>query len=124
MAASVAAKLLIKPGVALWLSDPSRIGLIGPLPSGCPTAASMTEAGVALLFAESAAQIRDFADRHRAQLAGPPVLWILYRKGNRSDVNRDLLWHLMAEYGVRPITQIAVDQEWSALRFRPLKPGE
>ena len=30
----------------------------------------------------------------------------------------------MADYGVRPITQVAVDEVWSALRFRPLNDQE
>jgi hypothetical protein len=121
---NVAAKLLIKPGVALWLSDPSRRSLLGPIPDGVVDAAGISDAGVGILFADSAAELRSFAEAQRDDLGRPPVLWILYRKGNRADVNRDSLWQLMAQYGVRPITQVAVDEEWSALRFRPLKPGE
>ena len=30
----------------------------------------------------------------------------------------------LGELGRRPVTQVAIDQVWSALRFRPLKPGE
>jgi hypothetical protein len=30
----------------------------------------------------------------------------------------------VGEYGLRPIGQVAIDEIWSALRFRPLKPGE
>jgi hypothetical protein len=30
----------------------------------------------------------------------------------------------MAEYGVRPITQVAIDEVWSGLRFRPLTEEE
>ena len=121
---TAAAKLLIKPGVSLWLSDPSRASLIAPLPVEVPRAEGMASAGVAILFADSAAELRAFADAHRSELGSPPVLWIVYRKGNKADVNRDSLWKLLADYGIRPVTQIAVDQEWSALRFRPLKPGE
>jgi hypothetical protein len=40
------------------------------------------------------------------------------------NVNRDTLWPILSEYGLRPISQVAVDDIWSALRFRPLKPGE
>ena len=51
------------------------------------------------------------------------TLCIAYSKGNRSDINRDSLWPIVAEYGMRPIGQAAVDV-WSALRFRPLREGE
>jgi hypothetical protein len=31
---------------------------------------------------------------------------------------------ILAEYGLRPITQISLGNVWSGLRFRPLKDGE
>jgi hypothetical protein len=45
-------------------------------------------------------------------------------KGNRTDINRDSLWPILGEHGLRPVTQVSIDQVWSALRFRPLKEGE
>jgi hypothetical protein len=58
------------------------------------------------------------------QLAEPRAFWVAYPKGNRSDVNRNSLWPILAEHGMRPISQVAVDQVWSALRFRALEAGE
>ncbi|MGZ6267602.1 MAG: hypothetical protein ACXWNR_03435 [Candidatus Limnocylindrales bacterium] len=121
---TVATKLLVKPGSSLWLSDSAFRGLLGPMPEGVTDAPEMSRAGVAIVIAESAAGVRSLADSLGAELSGPPILWFLYRKGNRADVNRDSLWRLLADYGIRPITQVAIDDEWSALRFRPLKPGE
>ena len=43
---------------------------------------------------------------------------------HRADLNRDTLWPVLGEYGMRPVSQVAVDEVWSALRFRPRKPGE
>jgi hypothetical protein len=34
------------------------------------------------------------------------------------------LWPILSEYAMRPIGQVAVDEVWSALRFRALKEGE
>jgi hypothetical protein len=31
---------------------------------------------------------------------------------------------MLAARGLRPITQVAIDETWSALRFRQLAPGE
>ena len=61
---------------------------------------------------------------HRDQLARPATLWVAYPKANRADLNRDTLWPILAEHGLRPIGQVAVDAVWSAMRFRPNKPGE
>jgi hypothetical protein len=50
------------------------------------------------------------------------VLWICYPQKTSaiaSDVNRDIAWAPLAEAGYRPVTQVAIDDTWSALRFRP-----
>lgn len=50
------------------------------------------------------------------------LLWIAYpmqSSGIKTDVNRDILWQLSLQTGLRPVTQIAIDETWSALRFRP-----
>ena len=36
-----------------------------------------------------------------------------------SDLSRDVVWKRMTGTGLRPVTQIAIDETWSALRFRP-----
>lgn len=49
------------------------------------------------------------------------LAWVAYPKGGQlgTDLNRDVLAALLAERGVRPVRQIAIDDTWSALRFRP-----
>ncbi len=123
-AKSVAEKLLVKPDTTLWSSHPDRIPLIGPLPQAVETVPTLDQATTALVFADSAAAAREVLDEHRDHLAAPTVLWVLYPKANKADINRDSLWPILGEYGLRPISQVAVDDTWSALRFRPVKPGE
>ena len=124
MSRPAAAKLLIKPGGSLWISDPGRLALVGMLPDDVAMAPTMAEATVALAVVQDAATVHAFLDTHAADLTVPAVLWFLYPKGGRSDINRDTLWPIVATRGLRPITQIAVDDTWSALRFRPLAPDE
>ena len=121
---SVAEKLLIKPNTAVWSSDPSRLDLVGPLPEGVRRADGPEQATTALVFADDAASLRDILAAHGDRLARPNVLWVAYPKGNRSDINRDTLWPILGEQGMRPIGQVSVDETWSAMRFRPLKEGE
>jgi hypothetical protein len=121
---SVAEKLLMKPNATVWSSDPSRLGLIEPLPHGARTVEGLADATIALLFAEDASSLRKVLDANRDGLNRPSAFWVAYPKANRADINRDTLWPIVAEYGMRPVTQVAVDDVWSALRFRPLKPGE
>jgi len=123
-AKTVADKLLVKPQTAVWISDDEHRPLIEPLPEGAEHIDDLGEAGVAVLFAADAAAARQLLDQHRDQLARPATLWVAYPKGNKSDINRDTLWPIVVEYGLRPNGQVAVDEAWSALRFRPLKEGE
>ena len=121
---SVAEKLLLRPGGRAWVSDRARAGLLGPLPDGARIVASPAEADIAIVVVERAADARSAMATHAGDLGRPAAFWVAYPKGNRADVNRDTLWPLLAEHGFRPISQVAVDETWSALRFRLLKPGE
>ncbi|AQZ62661.1 unnamed protein product [[Actinomadura] parvosata subsp. kistnae] len=123
-AKTVAEKLLVKPGTAVWISEEAHRPLVEPLPEGARHAGDLREAAVAVFFAADAATARRLLDQHRAALTEPAVVWVAYPKGNKSDINRDTLWPIVGEYGLRPNGQVAVDEVWSALRFRPLKEGE
>lgn len=121
---TVAEKLLIKPKTTVWTSHPERLGLVGPLPEGVTQVDTLEKATTAVVFADDAASVRDVLDAHRDHLATPTTFWVAYPKANRIDINRDTLWPILTGYGMRPIGQVAVDDVWSALRFRPLKEGE
>ena len=123
-AKSVADKLLIKPDTACWAWPSTQAKLLEPLPAGSRWAKKLGEATVGVIFVEDAAAARAALKKHQDQLARPEILWVAYPKGNRSDINRDSLWPILGEHGLRPITQVSIDQVWSALRFRPLKEGE
>jgi hypothetical protein len=49
------------------------------------------------------------------------LTWVAYPKAGHlgTDLNRDSLAALLSESGVQPVRQIAVNEVWSALRFRP-----
>ena len=49
-------------------------------------------------------------------------LWLSYPKQSSkvsTDINRDILWKIFPNSDWRPVTQISIDEIWSALRFRP-----
>jgi hypothetical protein len=68
--------------------------------------------------------LRALLVRHRSALGGPSVLWVAYPKVDRVDLNRDTVWPVLVEHDLRPIGQASIGNAWSAMRFRPLKPGE
>jgi hypothetical protein len=49
------------------------------------------------------------------------LAWLAYPKAGQldTDLNRDSLWELLGARGIRPVRQIAIDDTWTALRFRP-----
>ena len=52
------------------------------------------------------------------------LVWICYPKqssGIKTDINRDTGWSVVQKAGLRPVTQVAIDDTWSALRFRPVE---
>lgn len=53
------------------------------------------------------------------------LVWLCYPKKSskvyKSDITRDSGWEAMGEYSYEPVRQIAIDEDWSALRFRPIK---
>jgi hypothetical protein len=50
------------------------------------------------------------------------VIWFCYPKGTskkyKCDFNRDTGWTKLGALGLEPVRQIAIDEDWSALRFR------
>ncbi|MDS1030972.1 DUF3052 domain-containing protein [Bacillota bacterium LX-D] len=49
-------------------------------------------------------------------------LWLCYPKGTskkyKSDINREKAWDIFAAYEFEPVTQISIDDNWSAIRYR------
>lgn len=58
----------------------------------------------------------------RAAVAPGAVVWLCYPKRTSrlaSDLYRDGGWDVVTADDWHPVTQVAVDEDWSALRFRP-----
>ncbi len=52
------------------------------------------------------------------------LFWICYPKGGgkiKSDLNRNVVWEIAESVGMRCVSQIAIDETWSALRCRPIE---
>jgi hypothetical protein len=124
MSKTIAEKLQIKPNTTVWVSDPAHTPLLTPMPEGVRETDKLATASTAVIFVEDATATRKALAEHSADLGKPGVVWIAYPKGNRTDINRDSLWPIVAEFGMRPNGQVAIDDRWSALRFRANRDGE
>jgi hypothetical protein len=72
------------------------------------------------LFVMDGAELQRLVPGAVAAAKYDAVFWISYPKtssGVATDLTRDVLWQLVP--GFRPVSQVAVDDVWSAMRFRP-----
>jgi len=65
----------------------------------------------------------DQASRALAAAAdGDAILWMAYPKGTsrryKCEFNRDNGWNVLGRAGFEGVRQVAIDEDWSALRFR------
>ncbi|WP_237391593.1 hypothetical protein [Paenibacillus dendrobii] len=83
---------------------------------------SNPKADFVLLFVHDAEQVREWVPKVVPTLAEDGVFWITYPKRSskiKTDINRDSLWKLVESLvPYRPVSNVAVDHKWSALRFR------
>jgi hypothetical protein len=125
--AEAAAKLQIKPGHrVLVLNGPSGgARLLGPLPKGAAmTTAASGRADAVLLFVRDSTDLQKHAGQAARAASGDRILWIAYPKktsGVKTDLSRDVFAGLLRGHGVQPVSQVAIDDTWSALRLRPLE---
>lgn len=53
---------------------------------------------------------------------GDAIVWFAYPKGTskkyKSRINRDNGWNVFGREGFEPVRMVAIDEDWSAIRFR------
>jgi hypothetical protein len=56
------------------------------------------------------------------KVKGDAVVWFAYPKGSsknyKSEINRDSGWKILGDAGFEPVRMVAIDEDWSAVRFR------
>ena len=79
----------------------------------------------ALAFATTQAELDRSSKTLAAAAEGDAVLWFVYPKGTskryRCEFNRDSGWGVIRKAGFESVRMVAVDEDWSALRFRRLE---
>jgi len=117
MDATLAKKLQLRPGQAVrLLHAPGGLELDVP-----EVGTSETETPATLVFVTTFAEAEENVGPAVEAAASDQLTWVAYPKAGKlgTDLNRDSLAALMTARGVRPVRQVAIDETWSALRFRP-----
>ncbi len=81
--------------------------------------------GFMLIFVKSAAEVETFTPIAIHNLLCDGVLWFCYPKKTskkyKADIDRDHGWKPLNDIGFHGIRMVAVDENWSALRFRSVR---
>lgn len=119
-------KLQLKPGAV--------VGLLGMPAELQPALAGLWERATVQTALTSAAPVTTvlaFATRlpevealaaQLPQAPGDVAVWVAYPKASskkhRCEFTRDTGWAALGAAGFEPVSQVAIDDDWSALRFR------
>jgi hypothetical protein len=116
----VTAKLQIKPGQSVAaLAATGQVPAVASRDANPPAEPGAADAVVA--FARNRAELDSVAAPAIEAARQDRLAWIAYPKAGKlgTDLNRDILAALLTARGVQPVRQVAIDETWSALRFRP-----
>lgn len=75
-----------------------------------------------LAFLRTSADLAERLPKVAGALAGDGILSMAYPKKSSkryaSDLSRDDSWQPLGDLGMEPVRQVAIDPDWSAVRFR------
>ena len=110
-------KLFVKGGTVLLVNAPPGYAkLLAGSPANVVTRASGA-AETILFFATDAAHAKSSLPSTLERMGPASSLWVAYRKGDK-ELHRDTLWKLGESLGLTGVSLVAVDDVWSAMRFK------
>jgi hypothetical protein len=123
-----AEKLRLKAGMtAALLHVPEDVrGGLG-LPDGVAVDDDPAHVDVILDFAATQAEAERRLTALEPHVRDEVVLWFCYPKGSKAaghDLNRDTVATFARTVGLVAVSNVAVDETWSALRIRRLRAGD
>ena len=80
------------------------------------------EGAFAIAFVKTQNEVDATSTVLAEKLDGDALLWLAYPKGTSKkytcDFNRDTGWAVLGKFGFEPVRMVAINDNWSALRFR------
>src|SRR5580693_4868511 len=75
-----------------------------------------------LAFVTTQEQVNALAPAIARKAEGDAIVWFAYPKGTskkyKSQIDRDHGWNALGHEGFEPVRMVAIDEDWSAKRFR------
>jgi hypothetical protein len=82
----------------------------------------LNEIGFSLAFVTKQTEVDTLGKSIAKKAKGDAVVWFAYPKGTskryQSEVSRDNGWRVFGELGFEGVRSVAIDEDWSAARFR------
>jgi len=123
---TVAKKLQVKPGKR-WLfycAPENYLATIEPMPEGTERSFDLGgDFDGVQLFVKNSTELKERLKVIVPVLKPDTIFWITYPKkssGIPSDLEMMSSWDELAAYGYNGVAAAAIDQTWTALRFRPV----
>ncbi len=83
---------------------------------------SVDKAEFSLAFVSEQNELDNIAKAIAQNTQGDAIVWFAYPKASskrfRCKINRDTGWAILGELGFESVRQVAIDEDWSAVRFR------
>jgi hypothetical protein len=81
-----------------------------------------SEVDFSLAFVTKQKEVDTLGKAIAKKAQGDAVVWFAYPKGSskkyKSEINRDAGWQVLGDAGFEPVRMVAIDEDWSAVRFR------
>jgi hypothetical protein len=121
---SVARKLQMRPNsTVLFVNAPKdHESKIGPFPEGTFVVKKIAgRVDFVQVYVESRNELEEWLPRLKSLVGPAGILWVTYHKGSsgvKTDINRDSIAAYANTVGMKAVTQVAIDENWSALRLK------
>jgi hypothetical protein len=83
---------------------------------------SVAQIGFVLAFVTQKSEVDALGPKVAARAKGDSTVWFAYPKGTskkfKCDFNRDTGWDVLKAAGFDTVRAVAIDEDWTALRFR------
>ena len=117
-------KLQLKPGqrAIIIKAPPGYLGELAPLPEGVELVNKPEGTfDFVQLFVNVLLELGQMAPAAIGAVKRDGLLWVSYPKQSpklKTDINRDTCRGALQKLGVEAVSQVAINEVWSALRFR------
>jgi len=78
-----------------------------------------------ICFVTTKDEIDNFIEKIYSKLKGDAIIWLCYpkmtSKNYNCNFNRDRGWSSLGKYNLEPVRQVAIDDDFSGLRFRKVE---